>query len=190
MKDTREKILQVAIKEYVSAGDDSLSMRNIAKKVPITQSVIYNYFESKEVLLKEMFTYSSKKLGELRAENNSTKGAKDLFRKRIAFQLENSDHIMVILKYFTDHPSLFDKNSLGYLPDNAALHIEEVLEAGMKEGIYKADDLKNDAKVIAHSINGFVTEYHGREMSEKENNELIERIATFFERGLRINPNI
>lgn len=184
MKDTREKILQVTIKEYVSAGDDSLSMRNIAKKVPITQSVIYHYFESKEVLLREMFTYSSKKLGDLRAKNTSAKGAKDLFRKRIAFQMENSDHIMVILKYFTDHPDFFDKNSLGYLPDNAALHIEEVLEAGVNEGVYNVDDLKNDAKIIAHAINGFVTEYHGREMSEKEKDELVERIATFFERGL------
>ena len=184
MKDTREKILEIAIKEYTSGGEEALSMRNIAKKVPITQSVIYHYFESKEVLLKEMFTYASKMLGVLREDNTSKRDARDLFRKRIAFQLENSELIMVILKYFTEYPQYFRKNSLGYLPDNAALHIEEVLEAGIKEGVYKVKDLKTDAKVIAHSINGFVTEYHGREISKKEKDELIERIAVFFERVL------
>jgi AcrR family transcriptional regulator len=184
MKDTREKILKVAIEEYTSGGDDALSMRNIAKKVPITQSVIYHYFESKEILLKELFTHCSMELGRLRVLNTSKKGARDLFRKRIAFQLENTDLIMVILKYFTEHPQYFEKNSLGYLPDNAALHIEEVLEMGVKEGVYKVKDLKTDAKVIAHSINGFVTEYHGRKISVKEKAELIERIAEFFERGI------
>jgi AcrR family transcriptional regulator len=181
---TKEKIIKEAIREYSSATTEELSMRHIADRVGISQSVIYHHFGSKDELLREVFDYCRYQLGKEREKLDEKENVQKMFRERIGFQLENTDMIMVILKYYTENPNQFDKQKYGYLPPRSADHIKEVLEKGKDDGVYDYDELNLDAKVIAHSINGFVTEYHGHKIDEDEKSKLVEDIAQFFERAL------
>lgn len=56
-KNTKEKIITVAIYEFASNGYDNASMRKIAEVVGIKASSIYNHFKSKEDILEEIFKY-------------------------------------------------------------------------------------------------------------------------------------
>jgi AcrR family transcriptional regulator len=50
-KDTRERILDVALDLFTEQGYDGTSLRQIAEQLSITKAAIYYYFESKEDIL-------------------------------------------------------------------------------------------------------------------------------------------
>lgn len=52
---TRKKIIDVAIRLFVRFGIQGTSMQLLAKRADIATGSIYNYFENKEALIKEIF---------------------------------------------------------------------------------------------------------------------------------------
>ena len=52
--DRRSQILEAAIKFFSEEGFDG-STHNFAKKIGITQPLIYRYFESKDELIREVY---------------------------------------------------------------------------------------------------------------------------------------
>lgn len=51
---TKQKIMDSALELFANAGYYSTSISQIAKKAEISKGLMYNYFESKELLLKEI----------------------------------------------------------------------------------------------------------------------------------------
>lgn len=69
IKDPKEKILKVSIKELETKGYEKLSMREVAKKSGIGLGTIYNYFDDKLSIIAEIISIDwNKSLNEL---NNS-----------------------------------------------------------------------------------------------------------------------
>ena len=60
----REKILQVAIQQFLSGGENAVSMRGIAKRLNITHPAIYTYFDNKEAIITAIKADSFQKLKE------------------------------------------------------------------------------------------------------------------------------
>jgi len=54
-KNSKEKIMNVAIELFSENGYNSTSIRNIAKEAEISLGLMYNYFEGKDHLLREIF---------------------------------------------------------------------------------------------------------------------------------------
>jgi AcrR family transcriptional regulator len=54
---TKEKIMDVAIKLFSERGYDLVSMRDIAANVGIKAASIYNHFSSKREILKDIYAY-------------------------------------------------------------------------------------------------------------------------------------
>lgn len=54
---TKEEILVAALRLFSESGFAAVSMRELAKAVGITQSSIYNHFDSKEQLFKDVYTF-------------------------------------------------------------------------------------------------------------------------------------
>ena len=55
IRENRKKsIIQTAMKLFAENGFESISVSTIAKKSGISKGLMYNYFESKETLLKEI----------------------------------------------------------------------------------------------------------------------------------------
>ena len=66
-----------------------------------------------------------------------------MLKKRIQFQINNSEYIVAVLKYYLAHRPEFKKNSKGFVPDKSSLHIEEVLLYGIKTGEFKVENLED-----------------------------------------------
>lgn len=59
---TKEKILEVSVKEFAKIGYDGLSMNNIANYVGINKATLYHHFKNKETLYKEVMRIEIDKL--------------------------------------------------------------------------------------------------------------------------------
>jgi len=185
MKDTKAVILKKATEIFALQGYEAFSIRNLADEIPLAPSVLYHYFKDKDALLKEMFDTSNRYLGEKRAKLPKTKTASEMLMQRIEFQLDNSEEIVSVLKYYLAYRKDFEKFKNGFVPDKSALHIEEVLRFGMETKEFNVENVEDDAKVITHAINGFILEYYPYKPKGKEKDELINRIYSFLIRALK-----
>lgn len=178
-------LLEKAAELFSVSGYDAFSIRTLAQRTPITPSVIYHYYDDKDSLLRAMFDYANRQLGQARADLPQPKSASKMLRQRIEFQLDHADLIVAVLKYYLSYRNKFPRFEDGFVPDKSSLHIEEVLDYGVKTGEFVVDDLKSDAKVITHAINGFLLEYYPYRPQGKEKKELITMIYTFLVRALK-----
>lgn len=55
--ESRQKILEAALELFAYEGFHSTSMNKVAKKAGVSKGLLYNYFESKEDLLRRIFDY-------------------------------------------------------------------------------------------------------------------------------------
>ncbi|MFX0067390.1 MAG: TetR/AcrR family transcriptional regulator [Candidatus Hermodarchaeota archaeon] len=57
MKTTREKIVEEALKSFLTQGYEKTSLNDLANRVNITKPAIYHYFHSKQELLSTVLRY-------------------------------------------------------------------------------------------------------------------------------------
>jgi AcrR family transcriptional regulator len=181
---TRDKILRHATKLFAKEGLPGVSMRHLAADTKISPSVIYHYFENKDVLLKELFDHLSNELGRERRLLAQPDTAGEMLKERIAFQLDHAEAVVAILKFYFAYRKTFAKVHLGYVPETAYRHIKEVLEYGVKTGEFIPMEIDEEAKVITHAINGFLLEYYPETPTLKERTQMIESIYRFIIRSL------
>lgn len=105
---------------------------------------------------------------------------------RIMHQFEHIESVVFVLKYYLHFRQEFDKNYSGYLPPQAYLHTQEVLNFGIKAGEFSmnASQIEPESKVITHAINGFLLEYYPHQPKEKELEQIAESICEFIMRSL------
>lgn len=181
-QDTKDRI--VSQTKAIFARGESFSMRTLANKVGITQSVLYHYFKDQEELLKYVFDVTNTQLGQKRAKLRQLQNANEMLRDRITFQLDNAEEIVFVLKYFLTKRKSFPKLTTGYVPDKAYLHIEEVLKIGVENEEFQIDNIQKDAKVITHAINGFLLEYYPARLKGQEKEDLVDSIHNFILRAI------
>ena len=185
MKNSKEIILKKARHIFALQGYEAFSIRHLADDIPLAPSVIYHYFKDKDELLHEMYLSTNTLLGEKRAKLPQPKTASAMLRQRIEFQVDNTEEIVAVLKYYMAYRKKFKKFKNGFVPDKSALHMEEVLKYGVKTKEFSAVDIEDDAKVMTHAINGFLLEYYPYKPKGKEKEELAERIYNFLIRALK-----
>lgn len=88
-KERREQILQVALELFAHDGYHSTSIANIARKAGISKGLLYNYFESKEALLKELIITTSYKVHVELDSNHDGKVTPAEFLRFIRVTLQN-----------------------------------------------------------------------------------------------------
>lgn len=182
---TRATIIKAARTLFARGGYQGFTMRTLASECGISLSSIYHFFEDKDVLLKTIFDESNTELGIKRAALPATPDATSALRQRIQFQFDNAEYILFVLRYYLHFRNTFPKQQMGFLNDKAYLHIKEVLERGRDSGeFYFASSIDEEAKVIAHSINGFVLEYFPETPSKRESSKVVDSIHTFLVRSL------
>ena len=183
--DTKTKILNNATDIFALSGYEGLSMRALAKQTGITQSVLYHYFDSKDALLEELFKFLNANLGLKRQHLKSLKSATSMLKQRIEFQIDNAKEIVAVLKYFIHNRIHFPKQSHGFTPDKTSLHMEEVLKVGKETAEFKVYNLKEQAKVMTHAVNGYLLEYFPYTLKGQEKRKLINSIHKFLLTGLK-----
>lgn len=188
MKSTKDKIHFAAKQLFSLQGDGGLSMRSLSTEAGISLSVAYHYYRNKDALLHAVFLESSKQLGAKRDMLPRLKSTSEMMFQRIDFQFEHMIDIVFILKYYLKYRDTYTKSSHGYLPSTAHLHIKEVLEYGIKNSeLPPISDIDAEAKIITHSINGFLLEYFPEQPIGDERHQLISSINDFMMRGVGIH---
>ncbi|MDQ5981836.1 MAG: hypothetical protein QG570_594 [Patescibacteria group bacterium] len=181
---TKLKIINSAKDLFANYGYHSVTMRKIASEANIRQSDIYNYFSSKDDMLKKTFDITRKDLGEKRKKVKEEDSFDKDIANRIKFLFENSKDVNYILKYFFQFKSSFQKNEQGYVPNAAYKHIEEVLKKWIGVLNIEENEIPEQSKIITHAINGFVLEYFPNEIEKTEQNQMINSITRFISKSL------
>lgn len=186
---TKDTILHKAIKNFAISGYEQFNIRDLAREIPVAPSVLYHHFKDKDTLLHEMYLYINTTLGKKRKALSTPASASDMLKQRIEFQIDNSEMIVAVLKYYLSHRKNFKKFKDGFVPDKSSLHIEEVLTYGLKTKEFSVNNLEDDAKVITHAINGFLLEYYPYKPTKLEKEKLVLKIHNFLIRALRGGEN-
>mgnify|MGYP005851845993 CR=1 FL=1 len=168
------------IRSLVARHDiDGFGMRQLAQHVGISPSVIYYYFKNKDEMLRAMYQREIKLLGAARRELSPAHLAEDRLRDLIIFQFQYAESIVAVLKYYFSNRELFAKQDFGYLPLKSTLHVEEVIEYGVAQKQWVSRDIESDARVLTHTINGYVLEYFPAEPPEQELETIVQQIVQF-----------
>lgn len=183
---TRHTILKKSKKLFATNGYEGFSIRILAKECNVGISSIYHFFTDKDEILKEVFDSTNKELGIARSKLPNDTSAEKMLLDRIEFQFKHIESVVFVLKYYLHFRPNFLKLDSGYLPSKAYLHIEEVLEAGVKSGIFtiNPDEIYKESKVVAHAINGFLLEYYPTPPKKSEFNDVTMSIHNFIMRSL------
>lgn len=183
---TKPTILKISKRLFAINGYEGFSMRTLVKESGIGLSSIYHFFKDKDEILKEIFDSTNKELGKARAKLPTNSSAEIMLLDRIRFQFKHIEDVVFVLKYYLHFRPSFLRLDSGYLPKKGYLHIEEVLEVGVKNGEFKirVSEIDKQAKVIAHAINGFLLEYYPNPPKSDELEDVSLSIHTFLMRSL------
>jgi AcrR family transcriptional regulator len=155
----REELLRVAAELFSEKGFYGTSIRDIAKSLGVSVSVIYHHFENKEGLWSEIIDYSVRVLPhKLELALNGGGSATDRFRQLLRAHLEASAYYRKESKMF-----LVDINRLSVTGDAVAQDIQrrildiyvQVIEELRREGFVKSAH----AKIVAFNVLGVINWY-------------------------------
>lgn len=180
--ETTEKVIRETAKSlFAQFGYDGVSMRILAKESNVGLSSIYHFFKDKDVLLRTIYEETNHKLGLERKQLPSCPTAKKMLAQLIDFQYEHIEDIVYVLKYYLHFRKDFSKLPTKTLPAKSVLHIEEVIEKGLatKEFELEPQDIGAKARVISHTINGYLLEYYPDVPTGTEREAIINDIVSF-----------
>lgn len=182
-----DEIIRVAAKRlFARHGYDGVSMRTLAKESGVGLSSIYHFFKDKDILLKAVYEDTNRTLGADRLRLPSTRSAREMLTQLIEFQFSHIADVVYVLKYYLHFREDFAALPTKTLPAKSVLHIEEVIRKGLETAEFDIadDEIENKARVISHTINGYLLEYYPAVPSNTERREIIDDIVTFSMAGL------
>jgi AcrR family transcriptional regulator len=183
---TDELIRSAAKRLFAKNGYDGVSMRSLAKESGVGLSSIYHFFKDKDILLQTIYEDTNRSLGQKRKALPAKASAKEMLEQLIHFQFDSIEDVVYVLKYYLSFRAHFAALPTKTLPAKSILHVEEVLKKGIETGEFNvADkDVAAKAKVIAHTINGYLLEYYPHIPQRKERQQIVDDIVSFAMAGL------
>ena len=197
MQNTKEVILQEALKLFSCKGYDAVSVRDIANKINMTQAALYKHYSNKQdifdCIIKKMEEEQRKKYEELKVPqgdmNQMAKEYKNIDLKMIKFISEE------IFKYWTGNQyakyfrkmitieqyknekmsKLYHKHLAGGVID----YLSKLFEEMIKVGVFKENDPYQLALEFYSPIYMLISIYDVSENKEDVVNKLINHIDDF-----------
>ena len=167
MKPKKEAILRTVLDMMTSkTGQKNLTLSNIAKDMGIGKSTIYEYFTTKEEIIKEaMFLMIAENIDYILLNNNpQEKGFKEAFYTHLRRSLEIAKknqmtddlmHNVEWIKVSTTHKKEIMERLMGFYEKSKA-HMSNIFRIGVEQGILNENDLKESSIAIESLLLGFV----------------------------------
>jgi TetR/AcrR family fatty acid metabolism transcriptional regulator len=154
-KNRKEMIIQAAIGTFSTKGFNASTISDIAKKVGIAESTIYEYFRGKEDILFSIPEDGMKKhLASLDRHLGGVKGADNKLRKIVwhlfDFYHNNKDYMYIMLRELRANPRFYKSNAYKLMKKYSQV-ISDIIEEGKEEGVF---DKNIDTKVLRAMITG------------------------------------
>jgi AcrR family transcriptional regulator len=184
--ETDTLIRKTAKQLFATYGYDGITMRTLAHESGVGLSSIYHFFTDKDVLLKAIYLDTNHRLGTERKALRPKPTAEQMLVQLINFQFEHIEDVVYVLKYYLHFRQDFAALPTKTLPAKSVLHVEEVVRKGIETGEFSvaSDEVAAKAKVIAHTINGYLLEYYPDTPHRNERQEMIRDIVSFSMAGL------
>jgi AcrR family transcriptional regulator len=175
--ESRARILEHALEQFAANGYDRTTIRAIAKSAGISQGLIYNYFASKDALLRAIFEQSMQDVQESfqRAEE-APPGQRTVALVRAAFELLERNQRFWRLSYGVrmQAPVLSD---LGDGLQRWTETITRTLRGYLQEDGF--DEPKLEARVLFALIDG-VAQHYVLDPAGYPLEEVVERIVSWY----------
>lgn len=145
MQQKRKTIMRAATKLFVKNGIHGTSMAMLAKKANMATGSIYTYFESKEILIQNLFnTIMDEEVAFIEQGYDPTQSVKERFvyllRRVILFKIQNPDKFLFISQHTYTHVIMKEIQAGRIFADRAAFPFEPVARDGQEQGIIKHID--------------------------------------------------
>lgn len=172
----KQKIIDSTIEIIEREGFDAISIRKVASLSNYTAGNIYQYFENKEHLIREVVKYGYMKIIKSISLNLNEfdcveEKIKKIFFSYIKTALSMSEYYKAVM--LSEDNEVLDVTSVLNNDLNkkqkAITLLEELIQLGIEKGEFKECDNKQIAKVIWTSIFGLIV----RLIIENQKNELI-----------------
>ena len=158
-KPTKERKLQIideAINIIHNKGIMALSIRELARKVNITEGAIYKHFKSKDEIIEGIFLKFQQQGKALYELLDNVGYAKEKLRKFIFFHLEIFDNKPEMVSVMFSN-ELFDLNEDVKKQHSATVKEKQkllisIIESGIKSGEFKP----TDPEIISVMIQGYI----------------------------------
>ncbi|HEV2130979.1 MAG TPA: TetR/AcrR family transcriptional regulator [Longimicrobiaceae bacterium] len=179
--ESRAKILEHALRLFAEHGYDRTSVKMIAEAAGIAQGLLYNYFESKEHLLREIFAQSMRDVQESFAEAEASGSAEERIERliRASFAIVRRHEPFWRLSYGVrmQAPVLA---ALGDAVPRWTETIRATLEGYFREAGAQAPDL--EAAILFALIDG-VSQHYVLDPESYPLDAVAERIVASYRRG-------
>jgi len=185
------QIIRTACRLFADKGYHSTTMPDIASELGMSVGNLYNYFESKEELAKEvMLTVSRLVAQRLRNINESEMSTKDRIHKLVEeffkISLEEPELIDYFLRVFLSNREVFKDGCEGFACiGEVVTEIMLLLSTGVEKGELRNQDFFSAFVTIMGPMGGIVF-LHGEGVLEKSQIEYTEEIATNIWNALKV----
>lgn len=175
-------ILEAALSLFIEFGVQKISIAEIAKKANVSQVTIYNYFESKHNLVREVFLYYMDKMTRefdqiIYSNDPFPEKIKQLiFKEKETAKQLNEDFYNYIMKEYSSDPHFSEK----IFVDEALPRFIQLFDEGKNQG-YVDPNLSNEAIIFFIQA---MNEYMQKEIVYKKMLPLTEDIMNLFFYGL------
>ncbi len=188
--DTKEKIMQEALKLFSVNGFDAVSIRTIADAVGIGNSALYKHFTSKQEILQAIVDYSKSYFLKVSCEQMSGKKDVDELKESCLkmFKFQTQDEWIVMFRRLLmieqfKNPDMAEiyRNFFIELPVQSQ---EQLFLQLMKAGIMK----KKNARMLAMELYAPFFLYHTAAESREDIVELLQcHVANFYEENISVS---
>lgn len=160
---TREKFIEVARQLFARKGVENTTMNDIASASSKGRRTIYTYFKSKtEIFNAVIETESDKILSRLRLILSKPVSPEEKLRDYIATRFDAMKEIVgrngsLRAGFFRDVRKVERAQRLIAAKEVALL--SEILREGVDSGVFDIPDIKKEAVIIIHSVQGLVVPF-------------------------------
>ena len=162
----QQEIINVSLELIAESGIQSLTIKNLAKKIGFAESAIYRHYENKiQILLAilDFFKHNSENLfaGQLNSNEVAPKKIEHLFMNHFKKFSENPSLVAVIFseEIFRSELELSDK--VKEIMNKNIKDIEAIIEIGQRQGEIKSDiEASHLSIIIMGSLRMFVKQWH------------------------------
>lgn len=160
---TREKFIEVARQLFARKGVENTTMNDIASASSKGRRTIYTYFKSKtEIFNAVIETETDKILSRLRVILAASISPEEKLREYISARFDAMKEIVgrngsLRAGFFRDVRKVERAQRIIAAKEVALLG--EILEEGIKAGEFKVTDVRKQAIIIIHSVQGLVVPY-------------------------------
>jgi AcrR family transcriptional regulator len=187
------EVVSAAYSLIAEKGFEGLRTREVADKVGINSATLHYYFPTKEALIQGVVEHLMQELRTSRAKTKDPLSALDRLRAEFAdirLRLKEAPEQLAVLTELAVRawrdPAI--ARMLQYLDDGWRRHLTSILEAGIAEGVFRADlEVAATADAMMSQLRGLG--YQGK-LRGKKMDSLLAHIAIQTEYWVRERPQL